>query len=89
MTSQADLPPLDPQVEATLWAFVADVQAGTAESGPDDFLVATWLFGAWEATLIRLHMISADISREEAERAVHDFIESQRLLYASLPATPG
>lgn len=83
-----DIPPLDPQVQADLWQFIADVQAGSAEPSPGDHEFACFLVGLWETTMALYLARVKDISRDEAAVAVAELVEAQRLLYASLAATP-
>jgi hypothetical protein len=77
---------LDPAFEAALWEFIADVRAGTAKAGnhPGAFEFARWLVGVWEATWTELHIRVGDMTQVEAEAAVSEFFEAQRLLTGSL-----
>lgn len=83
------LPPIDPELHARLWQLIADIRAGTAEDAPVDFLIVSWLFGAWENAMVTLRAAANGVSREQAERDLDEFIESQRVMTGSLAATPG
>jgi hypothetical protein len=81
------MPLPDPQQQARLWEFITDVRAGIAEPGPYDFEFACELTGLWEVFMARFYALVRDLSPADAEAAVGELIEGQRILCGSLAAS--
>jgi len=80
------MPPPDPAVQARLWDFIVCAREGTAEDGPDMFTFGCQLIGMWEVAFAMYYAKVKDVTRADADAAVGEMVEAQRLLWGSLAA---
>lgn len=79
---------LDPEFEARLWEFIADVRDGTARDRPDVFEIAQWLVASWRVTLVQFYVQAHGVALGEAESLVDEIIDDRRAMWASFAAMP-